>query len=464
MVQSVYGSTLICGNNYPFYYNQENEKITIYFGIESVELHDEIDKIIGQKFGKTLGEETLYKMSVPLSNNCLIVKGEESKNGISGTQTIPIEYIITDYRENSKYTEMRLQFPELDYFIPSCSKLIISNEEFVFPRINDIIYDFDIKFRDSIVLVSFNRSAEMHKDMRTKALAETKSEVILKFPETDDQEYLIELYSATRRFFSFVCNRRNIGLRDASIIGNYPSKNYKNGEIVDELCYTKQELILSQKYLYPTEDSKQVAKTPISSLFSAKFKELFQLFFEEKVGDIALVNGNSIHHSFKYRNLINLEQSLHTVATFEYYVRTLLPQISSQETVEFFADIETVIDEYIGRTTGKKKRKAKSFKKSLRPQVSLEEKIIKTYEGYSSWKTLKPILSEWFGDDIDDLASAANLWRNELAHEKREYQPNINVIKAIRLVEHINYCIVLRQAGYNDEHIKSIVGSVLKRV
>ena len=61
------------------------------------------------------------------------------------------------------------------------------------------------------------------------------------------------------------------------------------------------------------------------------------------------------------------------------------------------------------------------------------------------------------------MASAANSWRNELAHEKREYQPDVDVVNAIRLVEHINYCIVLRQAGFNDEQIKAIISDILIR-
>lgn len=76
---------------------------------------------------------------------------------------------------------------------------------------------------------------------------------------------------------------------------------------------------------------------------------------------------------------------------------------------------------------------------------------------------MKPILEEWFRDDVDNLASAANLWRNELAHEKREYQPNVDVITAVRLVEHLSYCIVLRYAGYNDEQIKAILSDILTR-
>ena len=140
-----------------------------------------------------------------------------------------------------------------------------------------------------------------------------------------------------------------------------------------------------------------------------------------------------------------------------------MPEISSPETIEVINEIRNLVDGYIETLTGKKKKKAKDFKKALNPQVSLKDKIMKAYEGYSTWQTLKPILSEWFGDDITELASAANLWRNELAHEKREYQPDEAVIKAVRLVEHINYCIVLRSAGYEDKQIKLIVSEGLIR-
>lgn len=140
-----------------------------------------------------------------------------------------------------------------------------------------------------------------------------------------------------------------------------------------------------------------------------------------------------------------------------------MPEISSQETIDFFSDIEVLVDAYIETATGKKKKKAKDFKKSLRPQVSLEDKIMKAYNGYKTWQALNPILAEWFGDDVSELASAANLWRNELAHEKREYQPDINVINAVRLIEHINCCIILRRAGYDDEQIKSILSEILTR-
>ena len=34
---------------------------------------------------------------------------------------------------------------------------------------------------------------------------------------------------------------------------------------------------------------------------------------------------------------------------------------------------------------------------------------------------------------------------------------------AVRLVEHMNYCIVLRKAGYDDDQIKAIITEILVR-
>lgn len=461
MIESRVGMTKICGIDCPFSYEQDMEKITVHTGNKSIEIPDGMDKIIGQRLGMFIGGYTLYKLNTPLSNGHMCIADGKAKQISIADQIRSIEYFIDDYQENSSYTEMRFQFSELDYFLPSNSRVTISSEEIVFSRIKDTVYNFDIQYCDSVVSVYFNRIINAHSNVKTEA--ETISEIVLKFLETDELEYLIDMYSAARRFFTFVCNRQNISFRSTTLIGSYPRKTMKDNKIIDAVGYTKQKLVPSQKYLEPLEDEKTIKKTPNSCLFSDKIKELFQLFFEEKTGDMTIVDVSSIHPSFKYRNLIDLEQSLHTTAAFEHYVRNILPEISSQETIDFFNDIEVLVDGYIEIATGKKKKKAKDFKKTLRPQVSLEDKIIKAYDGYSTWQALKPILLEWFGDDITDLASAANLWRNELAHEKREYQPDKNVINAVRLVEYINYCIIFRCAEYNDEKIKLILSEILSR-
>lgn len=461
MEQAFIGNIKISGKDCPFSYEKENEKIIVYTGSKNIEIPDGMDIIVGQKYGMMSGGYVLYKLSTPLSNDCLCIGGGAGKYISISNQIRSVDFYIEDYQLNSKYTEMKLQFPELNYFIPSVGRMTVSDEQISFSRIKDSLCVFDFKYHGVDIRISFDTKMGCHSCVN--ATAETISEVSLVFPETEDLNFLWGLYHVVRCFFAFICNRQNIGLRSAVLIGSYPRKRIKDRKIVDSVGYTSQNMVFSQKYLEHEEKKAQIAKTPKIGLFLDNLPKLFHLFTEESADSIATINGNEIHHSIKYRNLIDLEQSLHITATFEYYVRTLLPEMSSASTIAFFNDLGVLLDEYIANNSGKKKQKAQKFKKGLIPQIALESKVQKAYGGYSTWKPLKPILSEWFGDDITAMASAANSWRNELAHEKRAYQPTVDVINAMRLIEHINYCIILRRAGYGDEQIKAIVSEILTR-
>ena len=449
MIQEINGLTKIGENEIPFSFDKQKELIKLYTSSKPVTISDEVDTIIGEKYCFHSTGTVLFKLNIPLS----ILEFCD--------QISAVEYFIEDYEIGSRYTGMKLRFPELDYFIPSANIAKVHESNIIFSRHKETKYNFSINFRNSIISVSFNKSLETHICVDTKT--KTVSELSITFPETNDLEYISDLYLSVRSFFVFVCNRQNIGLRGVTLIGKYPKKTIRERKIVDELGDTRQKMFFSQKYLEPLEDIKQLNKVPDSALFASKLKELFEMFFVENESDTAIADDSSIHASFKYRNLIDLKQSLHITATFEKYVRTLLPTISSQSTLDFFKEINTLLDDYIEKANGKKKKKAKEFKKFLKPQISLDEKIIKVFNGYASWKPLVPILSEWFGSNISELAIAARLWRNELAHEKRELEPDQNTITAIRLVEHMNYCIVLRYAGYSDIEIIEILSKVLTR-
>lgn len=459
MFQGISGITKIDNQDCPYCYDSETEKIIIYMGNKGIVVQGEINAIVGQPLG-VINKYNFFKLESPLSNDNMSW-GEGLKSIASRDQIRSVEYFIEDYKSNSSYTEMRMRFPELDYFIPSVGRGQVTDDKIIISREKKSLYSFEVQYADTIVQVSFDTKMVVHENV--KIIAETISEISLKFPKTDDMEYLTRLYDGVRGFFSFVCNRQNIGLRNAVLIGEYPLKRFDEEKIVDVVGYTQQSIFFSQKYLEAEEDIKEIKKVVNIGLFADKLKELFQLFLEVKKDGIAVVNWSVIHSSFKYRNLIDLEHSIKLTSSFEHYVRTLLPEISSPETTEFYNDIQKLLEKYIKEVKGKKKNKAKSFKKSLSPNISLEEKIKKAYEGYSGWQSLKNILSEWFGEDVSNLAEEANLWRNELAHDKREYQPSVETIDAVRLVEHLNYCIVLRHAGYSDENIKRIIAEILTR-
>ena len=71
---------------------------------------------------------------------------------------------------------------------------------------------------------------------------------------------------------------------------------------------------------------------------------------------------------------------------------------------------------------------------------------------------------KWFYEkDVNVLAEEINIWRNELAHEKRTYIPNENTLTAVRFLEHLNYAIVLRNIGYDDNEIKELLKCILTK-
>ncbi len=105
--------------------------------------------------------------------------------------------------------------------------------------------------------------------------------------------------------------------------------------------------------------------------------------------------------------------------------------------------------------TGKNKKTIENIAKRIIPTLSLKDVLCKVYNGYKEWRGLAPILDERFDEGrISQLAQTINDWRNELAHAKCKFVPTQDVIAAVRLLECVNYCIILRQAGYSDTEIK----------
>lgn len=73
---------------------------------------------------------------------------------------------------------------------------------------------------------------------------------------------------------------------------------------------------------------------------------------------------------------------------------------------------------------------------------------------------------DYYNDDSfrEKLISSYVEWRNAEAHAKEfdlsSKDPQI-LIESIRFVECMNYCVVLKIAGYSDEDIRSVIDRLL---
>lgn len=448
----------------PFHY--ENNYLELFLEGSPFTFEEGLTVVIGKKRGMMTGGLILFHLALPLENYVTFkTKNEEGipqEVPISiGTVRQEVDFYIDGYVDDSKFTKMEISFAELAYFLPS-SKMCnyyYEDKHVEFIGSPEVIkcFKFDYKGRAVTLTLKLFNSLKVS----NKCHAETESRLVFEFDETDDYSFFLDLYYLVHSFFSFLCNRQNIALERAVLIGKSMCKGYTRPDGTDIIKEKKipvsSEFNVINKYKDEKENSKVIAKTIRYNILSSSFEGLFSLFLNDNVSI------SSIHSSRVARNLLDLKQCLQITAAFEYYQRTFLPEISSDETIQVYDEIRSLVEEYANTQSGKKKKKALRLLNTINPTISLQDKICKVYYGYDNWSGLLPILSEYFGDNISGLASVANLWRNELAHEKREYEPDQNVITAIRLVEHLNYCIVLRQAGYTDDEIKVIVGDILTR-
>ena len=182
-----------------------------------------------------------------------------------------------------------------------------------------------------------------------------------------------------------------------------------------------------------------------------------------KLEDGGKISIASVHPSNKRRNLIDLQQSIQISSAFEFYVRRYLPNMIEEK--DHHIIMKMILKEIESKSTGKLKELAKNLAKNVVREPALEDKVMKAYTGYDNWRPLTTCISEeWYKpDEIKTLGCEANQWRNDLAHAKRSYEPNENTVRAIRLIEHINYAIVLRVLGFSDDETRDILEKVLKR-
>ena len=409
---------------------------------------------LGREYG---GDYYLFYSQLPVE--------EHGLKGVFHNYRHKIDFLIKKYKENIKYYEAVFEFEELQYFCPSSDVVRLDQDNNVlFLNSPNVIKSFTVNIDSiqcnvSITIRTAGKHGLSHVNM------ETITELRILFPETSDLLFLKDVYLTVDSLFAFVCNRRNTTCLSMKLIGNHPSRILKKGEIIDIVSSGESEAFFFDRYREESEGMSVISKTWEQSGFLKHLDKLFEMVASDISGDEdkGTISISSIHPSIKRRNLIDLQQSLQITGAFEFYVRTYLPPMAEEKEHhrKMRGKLETIYDE----SSGKLKKLAKDIMDNLVREPALEVKVVKVYKGYKDWKSLKTCFSdEWFTEtDVMQLSNEVNQWRNELAHSKREYSPTQETIRAIRLLEHMNYAIVLREIGYQDEEIKNLLFATLKR-
>lgn len=429
------------------------------------------------------------KLSLHLFENVPEVNGEnlvigtsfDNKKYLFGTQ-IPIslfeygmfpsnynqevDFVIKGYEPQSAYTEAIFDFDELQYFCPSPAVVKSDDKNnVIFSRERIDVKEFQIdinliKCNVKFIVAAKGKWGFAHSNM------EAVTEIHVVFPETRDIDFLRKIYLTVDCVFAFICNRRNTTCRSMRLIGKYPSKTISDGKIVDCEKICNSEMFFYDKYREEPEEQKIVAKTWDASPIFKHIDALFNMVAEDISGNLdegGNISISSIHPSIKRRNLIDLQQSMQITSAFEFYARRYYKDMISEK--DYHTVMKMILNEVKNKSKGKMKELAKNMSDNVVREPALKDKVWKIYKGYDSYAPIKNCISEdWFkSDDIQILAQEANDWRNELAHSKRSHEPTINTIMAVRMIEHFNYAIILRQLGFEDDEILNLLRSILKR-
>lgn len=374
----------------------------------------------------------------------------------------PITCVIKNYQADAKYIKAIFSFSELQCLCPSSSIISKpSKEEFLISRKAKTVKAFEIIVDNVLCKFAFVIRLKDSYSLGHGNL-ETYSQIEISFDETFDLRFLYKIYRIVDSVFAFICNHQNTACIKMSICGYYPSQMFANRDTAP--CIS--DIYFIDEYREEPEEENQSAQLKNSRKFFQHIDALFKMVAEDISTDkeeSVNISISSIHPSLKRRKLIDLQQSLHITAAFEFYVRRYLPDMVEER--EYHVALKNVLQDFADANTGKAKKLAKSLVNHVVSEPSLSDKIMKAYNGFSTWKPLKDCLSQaWFKEnEIETLAEEANLWRNELAHEKRSYIPSVKTIRAVRLVEHLNYAIVLRQLGYDDGEIQELLENTLLR-
>ncbi len=464
-MNSSFDGFIVITNNLTVPYHFERGILKLYLG-NNISPAEDTQQLIGYTI---TGKQTLFHLTFPLSATG--ISYNEDRKCIWGNVNLSVDFYVENYEHNSGFYQMKYVFDELNNMVPSTMNHCSSEDynKVTFLQDGKIIDEFDFEYKGQQINFILKTKTNVCFGNQCKAI--TLTELILKFEKTEDLDFLVQLYRLVQNLFAVICNRRNVSIEKAELVSkkNIELTNDKSKQQETKIFSCKHYLFVVDNYAEEFETEENRTKTIGYRYVRGHLKELLDLIRDNKVSI------SSIHPNNKMKNLVDLNQSLHITAAFEFYLRTFLPEISSKTTMEFYDEIMVLMKQYASNQKGKKKRKSQDFMKGLSPVIPLDEKIKKVYSGYKGykeiegkkeyveWKSLEGVLGEWFGGDVNKLARVARDWRNELAHEKNEYQPDESVIGAIRLVEHINYCINLRNANYSDDEIKEIIRQVLKR-
>lgn len=422
----------------------EKDLLTLYAGLAPVSLAGK-ESIIGA----AINTPYKYYFKIPSTEHQLMI----------GNINVSTIYYIEGFEEGQKYSQMTFSFPALDYFLANAlfekNNLSLTTEDKCYN------WEYECKFRDHTLSFLFTTQRESVDSTNYKYT--WRGLLRISCEQLFDTDFAYQVARYVQGLFSFVYNRADIVIGNVTLLG---TKTYfrlkdpelKTNSVEEHSCLTQSTLKFTESFsdnargFLNYEPNKHIGIT----LFETKFDILLRMLFEDKILFYPLTEAD--------KKTYNLGRILYLNYMFEHYFKLVDSLYPSGKVVVVY---------------NKKKESDKNDKKkvselclALRLMYVFDPNLI-TERKYKNakiirlndfqWDGVCGILNNYYSNDRSyELIEHYTRWRHAEAHvNDLPLDDPLAFIESVRLVECMNYCVVLKIAGYSVEDIRSIIDRLL---
>lgn len=277
----------------------------------------------------------------------------------------------------------------------------------------------------------------------------------LEFEQNKDINFIIKIYGILKRVFSFLCYRRNIEVGEINLYG----ENEEN-----HICPLGNLHILFDEFEY-LEDKEIFEKAVKYDNLKEHFSDLVQAFSDNQV------YFEHIPETYFEGQKVTVARTILLTAAFEWTFQQYYGDIPlSQYRLDVKMDILECLEQLkVDNEYNRKKRdELKHYSKIIENvDRNLSEKLLIALDDCDS--ILSPFISRIFSLNMlsvppyVEIANDLQQQRNAFAHGDIDKDLKENIVLDVVTLEWLNYCLVLKQVGYDEVDIFNIINQVFQR-
>ena len=440
----------------------ENGQVTLYGDISSVCGNNSISGISKAEPNKYY----YFKLQVSVPSSMRAI----------GTCSVGVEYYVEEHFNDfaREYNQIILSFPILDFFLANYLTRLTKNKNELIDCHEDE-YQCGFEYHD-LWLKFYSELENIADNYKPHYVGSGKLRV--RSIQPFDSDFAFRVVERIRGLFSFIYSRKDISIGKVELISQHeylrPKQIGHENDIYDNETHTLS--IVSTLYL------QELYNSSIAEIESFDpFKDICFCMLKDNIGQLISMafKGKIMFYDLTKaeKNAYDLKHALWVNFCFEYYFDAV---------TEKFNDVILVgEDSYKVWWLDKLKSKllyifdpkclvGKNVRLNIRKDINEyypkfvtidEVKGLNNNKDKPKWNGLKTILINHCSAPFEDLIKEYINFRDAHAHGDKKYDLYLmnhqNIINSIRLVEAMNYCMVLRLAEYSDEIVSVIIDNII---